>query len=103
RSANGVSELHGQVSREMWKGLYSVKSVDQVPIGHITNGIHVLGWMKGPVRRFWRRRLSDGKGADPAGGSGESTRFWKTKGSWEADVNSQEFWDRMGDPNFISD
>jgi glucan phosphorylase len=27
---------------------------DKVPIGHITNGIHLLGWMKGPVRQFWR-------------------------------------------------
>jgi starch phosphorylase len=58
--------------------------------------------MKGPVRRFWRRRLSD-KITPPAGGSGESTRFWKTKGSWETDVNSQDFWSRMEDPEFISD
>ncbi len=35
--------------------------------------------------------------------SGESTRFWKAKGSWESDVNTQEFWDRMDDPSFISD
>jgi glycogen phosphorylase len=103
RAANGVSELHGQVSREMWKGLFPGATVEKVPIGHITNGIHVLGWMKGPVRRFWRRRLADEVVVAPTAGGGESTRFWKTKGSWEADVNSQEFWDRMGDPNFISD
>ncbi len=59
RSANGVSELHGQVSRQMWQSLYPGTPVENVPIGHITNGIHVLGWMKGPVRRFWRRRLSE--------------------------------------------
>ena len=34
------------------------KPVEQVPIGHITNGIHLLGWMKGTVRRFWRRKLT---------------------------------------------
>ncbi|MSU19959.1 MAG: alpha-glucan family phosphorylase [Pedosphaera sp.] len=82
RAANGVSELHGQVSRSMWQPLFPGKSVDQVPIGHITNGIHLLGWMKGPVRRHWKRRL----GPD-----------------WENDVNSHEFWARMADPEFISD
>src|SRR4051812_33905922 len=103
RSANGVSELHGQVSRHMWQALYPGAREDKVPIGYITNGIHVLGWMKGPVRRFWRRRLSEEKVIASEDTSGDSTRFWKTKGSWEADVNSQEFWDRMSDPNFITD
>jgi starch phosphorylase len=107
RAANGVSELHGQVSRQMWQPLYPGTPVDKVPIGYITNGIHVLGWMKGPVRRFWRRRLAD-KIVAPASvststGGGESTRFWKTRGSWEAEVNSQEFWNRIADPEFVSD
>src|ERR1051326_6482991 len=57
RAANGVSQLHGHVSRQMWQCLYPGKAADEVPIGHITNGVHLLGWMKGPVRRFWRRRL----------------------------------------------
>ena len=58
RAANGVSELHGQVSREMWHCLYPQGTVPEVPIGHITNGIHLMGWMKGPVRRYWRRKLA---------------------------------------------
>ena len=62
RAANGVSELHGQVSRQMWQCLWPDKQVDDVPIGHITNGIHLTGWMKGPVRKFWQRKLS-GAGA----------------------------------------
>ncbi len=44
RAANGVSELHGQVSRQMWKVLYPDRSEDEVPIGHITNGIHIRTW-----------------------------------------------------------
>lgn len=102
RAANGVSELHGEVSRHMWQGLYPGVPLAEVPIGHITNGVHVLGWMKGPMRRFWRRRLSE-KVVAPTGGSGESTRFWKSKGNWESEVNTQEFWDRMGDPAFVTD
>ncbi len=39
--ANGVSALHGAVSREMWNHLWPDRPVDEVPIGHVTNGIHV--------------------------------------------------------------
>ncbi len=87
RAANGVSELHGRVSRHMWQSLYPGKSVDQVPIGHITNGIHLLGWMKGTMRKFWRRKLN-------GGGNGADI---------DARINSPEFWQKMSDPNFISD
>ena len=41
RRANAVSALHGEVSRAMWTGLYPGKPEDAVPIGHITNGVHV--------------------------------------------------------------
>jgi starch phosphorylase len=101
RAANAVSELHGQVSREMWQCLYPAKSVAQVPIGHITNGIHVAGWMKGTVRRFWRQRLTAGTGSNSA----DTSRFWKTKAGhdWAAEINAPEFWNKMLDPNFISD
>ena len=39
--ANGVSKLHGQVSREMWQSVYSAPRVADVPIGHVTNGVHL--------------------------------------------------------------
>src|SRR5208282_5287194 len=41
RAANAVSELHGRVSRHMWHCLYPERPVEQVPIGHITNGVHL--------------------------------------------------------------
>lgn len=44
RAANGVSELHGKVSREMWTVLYPQRKEDTVPIGHITNGVHAPTW-----------------------------------------------------------
>jgi len=102
RSANAVSELHGQVSRQMWHALYPDKKVKDTPIGHITNGIHLLGWMKGPVRRFWRRKLRQNIGQPP--NAGDTTNFWLRCGAhWEDDINSPEFWQRMADPSFISD
>lgn len=101
RAANGVSALHGEVSRHMWQCLFPGASVDQVPIGHITNGVHVAGWMKGTVRRFWRRRLTGAADAAPAG---ETTRFWKRNGhDWANEINRQEFWSKLLDPKFVSD
>ncbi|MDR0589977.1 MAG: alpha-glucan family phosphorylase [Spirochaetaceae bacterium] len=43
--ANGVSRLHGVVSREMWKGLWPGLPLNEVPIGHVTNGVHPRTWV----------------------------------------------------------
>jgi starch phosphorylase len=42
---NGVSELHGQVARKMWKFLWTDRKVDDVPISYVTNGIHTGTWL----------------------------------------------------------
>jgi starch phosphorylase len=67
RTATAVSRLHGEVARTMWRPLYDVASDDQVPIGHVTNGVHVPTWMAEPMRELldrhlrpgWRHHLSD--------------------------------------------
>ncbi len=102
RAANGVSELHGQISREMWQVLYPGKTVNEVPIGHITNGIHLMGWMKGPVRRFWKSKLSDSI-MSPSSGAIAASSKRKSGQSLEREVNSPEFWQRLADPSFITD
>ncbi len=43
--SNGVSELHGQVSREMWKFLWPDRTEKDVPIQHVTNGVHTANWL----------------------------------------------------------
>ena len=106
RAANAVSELHGQVSRHMWQCLYPGVAENKVPIGHITNGIHVAGWMKGTVRRFWRKRLTN-RNATPTtpAGTGDTTRFWQTGNGhdWANQINSPDFWQKMLDPKSVSD
>ena len=42
---NGVSELHGQVARKMWAHLWPKRPEEEVPIGHITNGVHIPSWI----------------------------------------------------------
>lgn len=44
-ATNGVSALHGRVSRRMWSGLWPGVPVDDLPITSITNGVHVRGWL----------------------------------------------------------
>jgi len=52
--ANGVAALHGRVTREMWMHLYDRRDPAQVPIGHVTNGVHVATWTDPTARAFWR-------------------------------------------------
>jgi starch phosphorylase len=57
RRANAVSSLHGQVSRAMWSSLYRDVAEDQVPIGHITNGVHTQTWLAPQMRQLYDRHL----------------------------------------------
>ncbi len=57
RHANGVSALHGQVSRQMWHPLYPNRPEEEVPIGHITNGVHVRSWVAPQMHQLFDRHL----------------------------------------------
>jgi len=72
RRANAVSALHGEVSRAMWTGLFPGKTEDSVPIGHITNGVHVPTWLAPQMFRLYDRHLGTGWHEH----SGES-RIWE--------------------------
>jgi starch phosphorylase len=79
--ANGVSELHGQVARDMWQWMYPKKDV---PIGHITNGVHTQTWLSRRMSQLFSKYL----GAD-----------WVHRiddaGMWRAvhDIPDHEFWE----------
>ena len=60
RRANAVSALHGEVSRAMWTGLFREKVEDDVPIGHITNGVHVPSWLAPQMFRLYDKHLGTG-------------------------------------------
>jgi glycogen phosphorylase len=60
RRVNAVSSLHGEVSRAMWRGLYDDGPEDAVPIGHVTNGVHVPSWLAPQMRRLYDRHLGVG-------------------------------------------
>ncbi|MEB3337279.1 MAG: alpha-glucan family phosphorylase [Leptolyngbyaceae bacterium] len=57
RAANGVSELHGQVSRNMWNILYPERPENKVPISHITNGVHARTWIAPIIGELYSQYL----------------------------------------------
>jgi len=67
RYANGVSALHGRVTRKSWQVLWPSMREDDVPVGHITNGVHVTTWLASGMQNLfakaigpkWRNHLSD--------------------------------------------
>ncbi|HEX2635621.1 MAG TPA: alpha-glucan family phosphorylase [Gemmatimonadales bacterium] len=64
---NGVSRRHGQVSRNIWRDLWPGRPWETVPIGHVTNGVHLATWMASPIMALldehlgpdWGSRLDD--------------------------------------------
>jgi len=59
--ANGVSRLHGEVSRRLFRDLYPGWPEREVPIGHVTNGVHVPSWDSSWADRAWTRACGKGR------------------------------------------
>ena len=70
RHANGVSKLHGEVTRSLWKDVWSGVPVHEVPITSITNGVHTKTWMAPEFAALYRKHL----------------------GAWEEHLTEPEFW-----------
>ena len=70
RHANGVSKLHGEVSRLLWKDVWAGVPVHEVPITSVTNGIHTKTWMAPEFAALYRKHL----------------------GAWEEHLTEPEFW-----------
>ncbi len=58
--SNAVSFIHGKVSRHMWQELWPSRSPQEVPIGHITNGINVLGWLSPIMKKLFHQYFPPG-------------------------------------------
>ena len=79
--ANGVSLLHGEVSREMFAGLWPGFDADEVPITSVTNGVHAPTWMSREILEIAEREVGSGALAEGGG--------------WDAidKVTDAELWD----------
>ena len=93
RHANGVSALHGQVSRQMWHPLYPNRPEEEVPIGHITNGVHVRSWLAPQMHQLFDRHLGpdwDRKMSEPDTWAGihhiDDAELWETQQVLKAEL-----------------
>lgn len=67
RRANAVSALHGQTTRRMWAHLWPWRAEEEIPIGHITNGVHIPSWLAWQMQLLydkhfppdWRSRMGE--------------------------------------------
>lgn len=64
--SNGVSKLHGEVSRQMWAELWPGTPADEVPIGHVTNGIHFQSWVSNEMQQLYDHYLGPRWEEEPA-------------------------------------
>lgn len=71
---NGVSKLHGEVARKMWRKLWKCFPNEEVPIQHITNGIHTSTWIAREFSELFDRYLSP---------------------RWRSETDDQSIWDKI--------
>ncbi len=65
RFNNGVSKLHGHVSRNMWKQVWQQCPVEDVPIGALTNGVHAPSWVAPDIQHLFDRHIGPNWREDP--------------------------------------
>jgi starch phosphorylase len=70
---NGVAALHGDTSRRMWMRTFNATKPEQVPIGHVTNGVHPESWIADEARPFYDRYLKP-----KWVGAGPEQDWWKS-------------------------
>jgi len=75
RHSNGVSKLHGEVSRSLWKDVWSGVPAHEVPITSVTNGIHTKTWMAPEFSALYQKHFGD----------------------WEEHITEPDFWRRVMD------
>jgi starch phosphorylase len=64
--SNGVSKLHGQVSRRMWQKLWPGVPAEEIPLGHVTNGVHFRSWISQEMNQLYDRYLGPNWREEPA-------------------------------------
>jgi starch phosphorylase len=80
---NGVSRLHARVSRAMWRDVWPGIPVDEIPISHVTNGVHAQSWISQDMRALYDRYLGPRWTEEPG-----DTRIW----SRGEQIPGEELW-----------
>ncbi|HEY8514081.1 MAG TPA: alpha-glucan family phosphorylase [Candidatus Binatia bacterium] len=86
RKSIGVSRRHGEVARVMWQPLWSEREISEVPIEHVTNGVHTTSWMSRRMQSLldryltpgWRERVAEPETWEPVAQI-PSRELWETR------------------------
>ncbi|MBU6365967.1 MAG: alpha-glucan family phosphorylase [Gemmatimonadetes bacterium] len=86
RRINGVSRRHGIVAREMSRSLWPGRPAERVPLGHVTNGVHLATWMANPIMALLDEHLG------PAWGHAHDPALWEQV----LTLDDRELWETHG-------
>ncbi|MFJ8932777.1 alpha-glucan family phosphorylase [Streptomyces sp. NPDC102364] len=89
--ANGVSTLHGSVSRDMFAGLWPGFDVEEVPIASVTNGVHAPTWVAPEVYRLGARQIGERRTEDALSVGGSAR--WDAVG----EIADRDIWELRGE------
>jgi starch phosphorylase len=82
-SVNGVSRLHGQVSRHLFEPLFPHWPEDEVPVGHVTNGVHMPTWDSAPADALWTEACAKDRWLGTTKTLEQSVRLMSDARLWE--------------------
>jgi starch phosphorylase len=82
-SVNGVSRLHGRVSRDLFAPLFPHWPEDEVPVGHVTNGVHMPTWDSAPADDLWTEACGKGRWLRPTEKLAEEIRHVSDARLWQ--------------------
>ena len=82
-AVNGVSRLHGKVSRHLFEALFPRWPADEVPIGHVTNGVHTPTWDSAGADDLWTKACGKARWLGPAENLGPDIRRLSDRALWQ--------------------
>jgi starch phosphorylase len=87
-AVNGVSRLHEQVSRRLFQPLFPRWPEEEVPIGHVTNGVHTPTWESSNAKKFWTEATSEARWLGELGTLGKDIRAVSDEQLWNLRMSS---------------
>ncbi len=84
QEVNGVSRIHGRISREMFKGMYPGYYVEELHIGYVTNGVHYFTWADKVWQELYRKSFEDGFENDQP-----NMKYWERI----YDISNEKIWE----------
>ena len=90
-AVNGVSRLHGQVSRRLFEPLFPHWPEDEVPVGHVTNGVHMPTWDSATADDLWTKACGKDRWLGTTRNLDQDIRRVSDAGLWQFRIAASRF------------